>query len=183
MPKKLFRLTNIIITITLYAVLLIMLYTFISAKVNSQQPNLFGYQVFTVLSGSMEPGIKEGSIIVVNVSEERNDIHENDVITFVTEERVAVTHRVVDVQDNGVRFITKGDANDGVDLHPVHINNVIGKYVGITIPYIGYVLHYATTKTGAALLFIIPGIIILAHAILISFRAVHQRKRTNEEAN
>ncbi len=41
----------------------------------------------------------------------------------------------------------KGDNNNGPDLEPVLADNVIGKYADITVPYAGYALNYANSKS------------------------------------
>jgi len=52
----------------------------------------------------------------------------------------------------------KGDNNNGPDLWTVSAQDIVGKYTGFTIPYVGYALNYANTKAGIALLLIVPGI-------------------------
>ncbi len=53
------------ITVVLYAVLFMMIFVVVSSKASGGEPQFFGYQIKTVLSGSMEPGIQTGSIIAV----------------------------------------------------------------------------------------------------------------------
>ena len=60
---------------------------------------LLGFQVFGVLSGSMEPTYPTGSLIYVK-SVEQNELHVNDIITFRLSPSVIATHRIVElVQD------------------------------------------------------------------------------------
>src|SRR3989344_9392425 len=74
------------------------------------------YQIMIVQSGSMEPDIKTGSIVVVKPASEYKI---GDVITFgpAPKGKVPTTHRIVDVRlQTGVPvFITKGDANEEND--------------------------------------------------------------------
>lgn len=113
---------------------------------------LIGFNVYTVLSGSMEPEIKTGSIIYVK-SIDYKELKEGDIITYMIADNTVVTHRIIEVipdEENPdvIRFATKGDANlspDGGD--PVHYKNVIGKQV-FTIPYLGYVSDYITSPPG-----------------------------------
>ncbi len=111
---------------------------------------LFGFQVYTVLSGSMEPTYHVGSLIYVQKTDPK-DVQVGDPITFVLNEQLTVaTHRVVgiDVDEQGViRFQTKGDANASADGNKVHQNNLIGKPV-FTIPYLGYVATFIQNKPG-----------------------------------
>ena len=89
-----------------------------------------GLQVFTVLSGSMEPTYHTGSLIYVKKVDPYT-IKEGQPITFMLDENTVATHRVVgivpDEEDPTViRFRTKGDANEAEDGSLVHYKNVIG---------------------------------------------------------
>ena len=73
--------------------------------------NIFiGYQSFLVQSGSMEPAIMIGDIVVV---QKQNQYFKNDVITFLNKDQRVVTHRIIEIKetDGEIQFITKGDAN------------------------------------------------------------------------
>ena len=112
---------------------------------------LFGLQVFTVLSGSMEPAYHTGSLIYVKKVDPAT-IKEGQAITFLLAEDTVATHRVIEVvpdeEDPTVlRFRTKGDANDSPDGGLVHYKNVIGVPVFI-IPYLGYVANYIQQPPG-----------------------------------
>ena len=112
---------------------------------------ILGYQVFTVLSGSMEPVYHTGSLIYVKDVDYR-DLGEGDVITFMLNEDTVATHRIVGVvpdeaDPSVIRYRTKGDANDAEDGSLVHYKNVIGSPV-FTIPYLGYVANYIQNPPG-----------------------------------
>ena len=110
-----------------------------------------GLQVFVVLSGSMEPTYRTGSLIYVKKVDPYT-IQEGQPITFMMSETTVATHRVVgivpDEEDPTViRFRTKGDANDAEDGGLVHYKNVIGRPV-FSIPYLGYVADYIQHPPG-----------------------------------
>ena len=112
---------------------------------------LVGLQVFVVLSGSMEPTYRTGSLIYVKKVDPYT-IQEGQPITFMMSETTVATHRVVgivpDEEDPTViRFRTKGDANDAEDGGLVHYKNVIGRPV-FSIPYLGYVADYIQHPPG-----------------------------------
>ena len=112
---------------------------------------LIGLQVFTVLSGSMEPTYHVGSLIYVK-DVDPFELESGDVITFMLDENTVATHRIVEVvpdeeDDSVVRFRTKGDANESVDGSLVHYKNVIGSPV-FTIPQLGYVVSYIQNPPG-----------------------------------
>lgn len=115
---------------------------------------LFGMQVFTVLSGSMEPTYHTGSLIYVKDVDHR-DLQAGDVITFMLDEDTVATHRIVEVVPDEtdasvVRYRTKGDANDAEDGSLVHYKNVLGTPV-FTIPKLGYVANYIQNPPGSYL--------------------------------
>lgn len=112
---------------------------------------LFGMQVFTVLSGSMEPVYHVGSLIYVKETDPMT-LQPGDVITFMLDEDTVATHRIVDVipdeeDPSVIRFQTKGDANDAVDGSLVHYKNVLGTPV-FTIPKLGYLASYIQNPPG-----------------------------------
>ena len=95
-------------------------------------PSVLGAEgAYVVQTGSMEPEIPTGSIILV-YSEEPENIEEGDVIAFyskVNDRFVRITHRVVDRSWTGERYIyrTKGDALQFSDRQWVPEENVIGE--------------------------------------------------------
>ncbi len=106
---------------------------------------LVGFQVFTVLSGSMEPTYHTGALIYVKKVDPYT-IQVGQPITFLLTEDTVATHRVVEIvkdetDPNVIRFRTKGDANEVEDGSLVHYKNVIGVPV-FSIPYLGYVADF-----------------------------------------
>lgn len=108
---------------------------------------LFGLQVFTVLSGSMEPTFQTGSLIYVKPVE-ASEVKVGEPISFVLNESLTVaTHRVIDIDSEKQHFYTKGDANNVADGAPVHFKNLIGTPI-FTIPYLGYLQSYISKPPG-----------------------------------
>ena len=110
-----------------------------------------GLNVYTVLSGSMEPTYHVGSLIYVK-DVDTDELKAGDVITYMLDEDTIVTHRIVDVipdetDPSIIRFQTKGDANDSVDGSLVHYKNVIGTPV-FSIPKLGYLANYIQKPPG-----------------------------------
>lgn len=150
-----------------------------SAIFSGGEPNLFGYQIKTVLSGSMEPNIKTGSIIIVKTGGDATTFKENDIITFKATENRIVTHRIIDVvQKNGqTMYRMKGDSNKTKDMNLVLPQNVIGEYTNITIPYIGYFIEFTKSKGGSLLLFLIPGLLLFSYSLVAIWRTFTQHKK------
>ena len=143
---------------------------------------LVGLQVFTVLSGSMEPAYHTGSLIYVKDIDPA-EIKAGQVITFVLNEDTVATHRVVEVipdeEDASVlRFKTKGDANDTVDGSLVHYKNVIGTPV-FTIPYLGYIANYIQKPPGLYIAISVGAIILLL--VFLPDLFVEEEKKEKDE--
>ncbi|SDF28318.1 signal peptidase I [Halorientalis regularis] len=115
---------------------------------------------FVILSGSMEPDIAPGDVVIVDASA---SVGVGDVITFSEDSDVPVTHRIV-AEENG-QWVTKGDANENRDTRPVSAENVLGKVV-LTIPLIGHVVLWVNTPTGYIGLVLVPLLLLLGNELL-----------------
>lgn len=121
---------------------------------------LIGFDAYTVLSGSMEPTYRTGSVIYVRECEPE-DVQVGDPITFVMNEDLKVaTHRVVEIDEEQGTFTTKGDANAAIDGSPVLFENLIGKPV-FTIPYLGYLVAYVQEPPGTYVAVAVCAILIM----------------------
>ncbi len=170
------------ISFVLIAALVLLTFTVISVKASGGEPEVFGHQVKTVLSGSMEPEFKTGSIIAVKPGGDMERFQEGDVITFM-EEDILITHRVVDVVQSGdnVMYETKGDNNNAADRDLVLSENVVAEYAGFTIPYVGYVASFAQSQTGGALMLIIPGVLLIIYAGFTIWQGIGQLDRSSSK--
>ena len=112
-------------------------------------PRLAGIMPYVVLSGSMEPTYRVGSLIFVN--ENFDTIEIGDPITFYMSQTTLVTHRVVAIDEEKQLYTTKGDANNTPDGSLVAYNNIVGVPI-FTIPYLGYVAVFAISITGKVVL-------------------------------
>lgn len=92
-------------------------------------PNVFGYKMFIITSGSMDPYLQIGDVIAIKEIKQE-ELGKNDIITF-NEGEYQVTHRIVDIlEENGETvYQTKGDANNTNDSDLVKYENIEGKYV------------------------------------------------------
>ena len=113
---------------------------------------IFGVQVLTILSPSMEPKYPTGSVIYL-VKEDPAKLKVNDVITFKISGNMTATHRIIEIvpdedDQSIVRFRTKGDNNDTADGSLVNLNDVVGKPV-FCIPLLGYLATYIQSPPGS----------------------------------
>jgi signal peptidase I len=155
--KKLGKITYGVVTLLLILVAALTLFTIFG--VPGQQA-----KILVVQSGSMEPTIKTGSLIVISPDSEYST---GDVITFnsILEEdnprEYVITHRINDTKiENGSEvFETKGDANNIADNFLISEDQILGE-VRFSLPYIGYLIDFAKSKIGFVILILIPTIII-----------------------
>ena len=89
-------------------------------------PNYLGYTFFEVASGSMEPALYVGDVIIVNIT--KKDLNKGDIIAFVSENKAVITHRILFV--DGDIITVKGDNNNTIDT-PINRASVIGKVVKV----------------------------------------------------
>ncbi|KAB3532737.1 signal peptidase I [Alkaliphilus pronyensis] len=155
--------------------MLIMLF---QSKQTQGPPSIAGHQMYIVLSGSMSPTFKTGSIIFVKEANPE-DIKVNDIITYTGNDGgSATTHRVVGIHNEGtILFQTRGDANNMDDPLPVPAKNVVG-VVKYSIPLVGYVFSFARTKEGFLLLMIVPGAIIIVTQLFNLFKYIKEAKES-----
>lgn len=115
-------------------------------------PKLFGYEIYGILSNSMEPEIMTGSIVYVE-QVNADEIQVNDVITYKmnSDSNILATHRVVSIEDD--TFITKGDHNKSVDAQPVGFNRLLGRVV-LSIPFFGSLSLFTQSSVGLACIII-----------------------------
>jgi signal peptidase I len=173
--KKTMKWVNSLVSGILMVLLITVASVVVITKASGGEPQLFGYQLKTVLSGSMEPDIQTGSIISVKLAEDKTNFKEGDVITFMEEEGILITHRITEVVGSGdsVLYRTKGDNNNAEDMNPVLAANVVAEYTGFTLPYVGYFINFSQSKNGAFLL-LIPGFLLLIYSAFSIWRILSQ---------
>lgn len=147
---------------------------------------IVGLRPLTVLSGSMEPAIKTGSLVYVK-EVDTGTLQKGDVITYTIDaDGTYATHRIIEIIPEGMtldmngevvpidtsnasapnpvkiklRFRTKGDNNDSSDATPVADVNVVGKVL-FSVPYLGYVSNYIQHPPGMYIAISIGAILIL----------------------
>lgn len=142
-------------------------------------PNIMGYSPFSIQTNSMYPELKKGQLIIVK-KVDIDTLKVNDIISFydtIDGENVIITHRIVNISDNGVKlFTTRGDNNlvdDDLILTDV---DIIGKYTGIKIPVIGAVIDFFKSKWGFLLFIIIPLTIIFIYHLVGFIKLVVEEK-------
>jgi len=141
------------------------------------------YKVFTVISGSMEPALKIGSMIV---SAPAKDYQIGDIVTFgeISDTKVPATHRIHDIKivDGALVYITKGDANKTPDGREVPQSEVFGKVL-FSVPYLGYVLGFLRQPAGFILVIALPASLIVLSELVKIWRQARLDGGTKKNNN
>ena len=118
---------------------------------------LIGCESFTMLSGSMKPGIPVGSIVTADTRYDYDSLKEGDIIIFRKGD-TKVTHRIRSITEAGIE--TKGDANNASDGITTTKENYCGKIL-FHIPVLGFVI------SGKGKFYLIGGMVVLYIAHLL----------------
>lgn len=173
---------EILSKITYYAFVLLVIVLGVGL-IGTQTSLLGNYELKIVQSGSMEPTIPTGSLVIVAPVEQ---YQVNDVVTFgsgrVSE--VPTTHRIVgdQIQNGELRYITKGDANEERDAGFLDPNKIIGKVV-LSIPFLGYLIDFARQPIGFILLIALPALMVIGDEIWVIYRELRKKPSEKEEKN
>jgi signal peptidase len=120
-----------VLCVVLLIILIFAVYAKVKITFNKDiHTNFFGYRVFEVASGSMEPTLSINDLLIVKVSDE--ELKKDDIIAYMRDDSI-ITHRIIMVDENSL--IVKGDANNTIDS-PINKDQVIGKVVKV-LPQFG----------------------------------------------
>ncbi len=182
-PKKkkkqpLIKMAQVVSTVLLICCTLLCFMVVLNAAV-AKDANLFGFRLFYVVTGSMEPTLPVGSLLVVG---QTDHFEVGDVITFYSrEESIAGypnTHRIIGIQGTGAErsFLTKGDFNAVADTEPVPLSDVIGKvYFSIDGGFIKKLVELLGTPMGFFTVILLP-ILVVAVIAMKDFRKAMQEE-------
>ncbi len=171
--NKVFRIIKLIKNIicwTLIAVLVFTLVVFFMSRINGSTPSVFGYSIFRVSSGSMEPELMVGDIILDKTVDNPEDLKVGDVITFKSSDYgdMLVTHKIIKApyEENGKLMLqTKGIANE-VEDKPISVDNVKGIMI-CKVDYLDTVYNVFLSPWGLLILIALIVIIFFDEIITI----------------
>lgn len=178
--KKVKKVLNRLISFLLVLILLFAGYVFITVLRSGKDkvPNIFGYSFLQVATGSMEPTIPTNSLVIVRKTEP-SQVEVGDIICFYSTDPKIFgkpnTHRVVEItQDEGITFITQGDASELRDEYTVSADRLVGVYVN----------HFQITKLMNVLhnQYFFFFVLIIPLCIVIFFELLHVKKIAEEKA-
>ena len=122
-------------------------------------PGLAGLTPLIVVSGSMEPALHVGDIVVTRrVSP--GSLKVDDVVTYRLGASLN-THRIIRIEETpqGRRFEVKGDANATPDGELVPPEQVIARVV-YSVPKMGFVVAFANSPAGLTLFIVGPAVVL-----------------------
>ena len=136
--KKALKIIWRVFSIVLVVAVLTIMTVVIVQRFKGKEPQLFGYRINYVTTGSMSPEILAGDVIFCKDIDACN-VKNGDIITYSNDGRIAglkvgqtVCHKVIEepyVDDDGVwHILTKGTANS-VEDPELTGDQVIGKFV------------------------------------------------------
>jgi len=135
------------------------------------------YKILIIYSGSMEPAIKMGSLVLVKPADEYKI---GEVITFKSpaNPKELITHRIFDIEIRGgkMAYITKGDANEEPDQRKISKGEIMGKVL-FSVPYLGFALNFVKQPLVLALIIIIPAAIIIYDEMKKIQREVKKKRK------
>ncbi len=106
---KITKAFRLLIYLIVFMLLFSTLISVLLSKQSGETPDILGYQLYTIQSGSMSPTLPIGSIILSKKLSNTSALDVGDIVTF-SHNGVIVTHRITEiVNDNGIKYRTKGD--------------------------------------------------------------------------
>lgn len=170
----------LVVCILLAAFVVVNVTLIVKSYINPNKvPDFFGFKPFIVLSGSMEPEIMAGDLVLTKTIDPK-EIKVGDVISFQAEDNIVVTHRVTEVKtDGGLSFLTKGDANVGQDGSSVTPDKIEGIYIW-RAANLGRFALFIQTPMGMLLFVVTPMCLFILYDLIA--RNVRSRKTQKELA-
>ncbi|HBM98685.1 MAG TPA: signal peptidase I [Ruminococcus sp.] len=179
------RLVKNIICWILILILAITMVIFLTTRIQGNTPTVFGYTIFRISTGSMEPELMIGDVILDKVMDDETEIAVGDVVTFEGGSQFdgkLVTHKVIKApytDENGNTMLqTHGIANE-LDDTPISIDQVRAKMI-CKIPYIDTLYNLFLSPCGL-LIMILLIILVFIDEIINIVKILSGRNETRLE--
>ena len=181
--KIIVNVIGIILCVILSTILFINCFLIVKGIANKNEvPSIGGNAPLIVLTGSMDPTIKAGDLIVTKKIDAK-DVKVDDVISFFDPEgngSSIVTHRVIGIEidetSGEIFFRTQGDNNDIADMTPVSEKNLVGRWEGTRFWGLGYVVLFTQSTVG---IIVIIAVIVVGIFVYMMIRKRIQDKETD----
>ena len=170
--------TNVLTVVMFLFVLLMIGITIVS------RTSIFGLHSYVVLSGSMNPSIKAGDVVITQ-SVLPMQIGMSDVIAFIDPHDISkiIVHRIAVSRFEGGNeiYYTQGDANNTIDAWRVERKHIAGKVI-LHIPFIGYFTDFLKTPKGFLFFIMIPGILTIVYELASIYIYIQNLQKKAEYA-
>lgn len=147
-----------------FAIIILVVTSLIIQKyiLKEEVPNIFGYKILQVMSGSMSGEFETGDTILIKEIKEESDLKIGDVITYRIAKNTLVTHRIVNITKIGenLNYTLKGDANNVEDSEKILFSSIKGIYVKKLV-LIGKIISFMQKPYGMVIIFVVPILLIL----------------------
>ncbi|MBR6506783.1 MAG: signal peptidase I [Clostridia bacterium] len=182
------KIISLIVSVLLVASVFVCLFVVIQVLSNGYV-SIGGYSFFKVVTGSMEPEIPVGALILSEETE-MNDIEIGEVVCFRSKSPdmlgKIITHRVIEIieaEDGTLQLVTKGDANLSLDGYYVTAQNLIGKVIWQSgSGKFSGVLNFLSNKFGFLSCIAFPALLILTLILRDNVKTMQQDiKRISEQ--
>ena len=151
-----------------------------------QVPQVMGFSVLRVLTGSMKPEIPADSMLLIQKADAAS-LQVGDVISFFSPDPslngALNTHRIVGIAevDGSLQFTTKGDANLIEDQYPVDESRVVGKVLFVSTQ-LGKLLRLISNPLVFGLAVLVPLVLILVGNLVSALKSAARLAKEEEEA-
>ena len=176
------KLISTALLIVLIIVGLFLVYYLFSAKMVAKNPAFEPkINLYTIVSGSMEPNIRVYDVILDYKVSSPADLKIGDVITFRSTSSISkdliVTHRIIGTKEvNGkVEYITKGDFNSSADSDTAKFDHIIGKVI-LKFPQLGRIQFFLATRMGWFLVVLLPAMCVIIYDVIKLIRLIALKK-------
>lgn len=170
--KVINKLISIIFIMLFVAVISLMIQKFVLKK---EVPDLFGYKILQVMSGSMSGEFETGDTILIKKIDDESNLKIGDVVTYRIKTNTLVTHRIINITRTGesLSYTTKGDANNTEDMEKVTFSAIEGIYVK-KLRLISNLIKFMQKTYGMVIIFILPIVMIIC---VVNSEKVKEEKR------
>ena len=183
--KKVFKGIGHALSIALVVLEVIMIIFLVASKIQGNPPTIFGYQTYFIKTGSMQPELCPGDVIISKKYDggELDAGDNGDVVTFYEKNdktQMSITHRVIEI--NGDEIITKGDANNKAD-DPITKDNIEAVMVYKTV-LISKIYRVISTAWGFWLLIFTPiALLIVSEIVSLVGELKKEKEVAGEDEN
>ena len=185
--KKAFKMIWSILKNTLLVVLVLFTILLLTMKIMGDRPTLFGYNLYYIVSPSMEPSLEVGDIILSKEVKDPSTLQVHDVITYKGEvgsfSGKLVTHELIEIKehsDGSLSFLTKGTKEGAIVDPEIRSDQVVSKMI-FEIPLLGKIMQLLSNQIVFFIFVIIPLVVCLFIEIVHLINVIRGKDEEDEE--